>query len=64
VVPDGPAARAGLLAGDVLLSVGGQTVRAQQDLQEVLRKLEPGKPVVVVVLRDGTEVTVTITLGE
>jgi S1-C subfamily serine protease len=30
----------------------------------VLRKLEPGKPVAVVVLREGAEVGVTITLGE
>jgi aminopeptidase YwaD len=64
VLADGPAARAGLQAGDVLLTVGGQTVRTAQDLQEVMRKLEPGKPVAVVVLRDGAEVTVTITLGE
>jgi S1-C subfamily serine protease len=48
----------------VLLSVGGQTVRTPQDLQQVLRKLEPGKPVPVVVLRDGNEVAVTVTLGE
>jgi hypothetical protein len=64
VVPGGPAAAAGLLAGDVLLSVGGQTVRSVKDLHQVLRKLEPGKPVAVVVLRDASEVTVTVTLGE
>jgi hypothetical protein len=64
VVPEGPAAAAGLLAGDVLLTVAGQTVRTVPDLHEVLRKLEPGKPVAVTVLRDGAEVAVTITLGE
>jgi Zn-dependent M28 family amino/carboxypeptidase len=64
VVPGGPAATAGLQAGDVLLSVAGQTVRSQKDLQLVLGRLTPGKPVAVVVLREGNEVTVTVTLGE
>lgn len=64
VAADGPAGAAGIHDGDVLLSVGGQTVRSLKDLQEVLRKLEPGKPVTVVVLRDAAEVTVTVTLGE
>ena len=60
----GPAAKAGLVAGDVILSVAGQAVPGLKDLSEVLRKLEPGKPVPVGVLRDGKEVTVTVTLGE
>lgn len=64
VAPGGPAAQAGLAAGDVLLRVAGQTVRSPKDLQEVLRKLEAGKAVPVTVLRDGAEVTVTLTLGE
>jgi hypothetical protein len=64
VAPGGPAATAGLLPGDVLLSVGGQSVPTRKDLHEVLRKLEPGKPVAVVVLRDGKEVTVSVTPGE
>lgn len=64
VAAGGPAAKAGLQAGDVLLSVAGQTVRSVKDLHEVLRKLEPGKSVAVAVLRDGTEVTVTVVLGE
>jgi hypothetical protein len=64
VTPDGPAARAGMQAGDVIVAIAGQNVRKVQDLQTVLRKLEPGKPIVVVVLRDGTETTVTVTLDE
>ena len=63
VVPGGPAAVAGLLPGDVLLSVAGQTVRTVKDLHQVLGKLEPGKSVAVVVVREGNEVTVTVTLG-
>ncbi len=64
VPPEGPAGRAGLRAGDVLLRVGGQAVAGAKDLPEILRKLEPGRPVAVLVLRDGAEVTVTVTLGE
>lgn len=64
VVPGGPAATAGLQAGDVLLSLAGQSLRTVQDLQEVLRKLEVGKPVAARVLRDGQEVAVDVVLGE
>ena len=64
VVEGGPAARAGLRAGDVIVSVAGQVVRKVQDLQQVLRKLEPGKPIDVVILREGAEVTVPLTLDE
>lgn len=64
VAPGGPAASAGLRAGDVLLSLAGQPVRTLQDLQEVLRRLEPGKPVPVRLLREGQELAVDVVLGE
>ncbi len=64
VVEGGPAARAGLRVGDVLVSVARQVVRKVQDLQQILRKLEPGKPIDVVILREGAEVTVSLTLDE
>ncbi|MFM8980586.1 MAG: M28 family peptidase [Planctomycetia bacterium] len=64
VAPGGPAATAGLQAGDVLLALAGQAVRTLQDLQEVLRKLEPGKAVPLRLLRDGKELAVDVVLGE
>lgn len=64
VAEGGPAAEAGIRGGDVIVSVAGQSVRKLQDLQQVLRRLEPGKPVEVVVRRDGAETKVTVTLAE
>lgn len=42
VEPDSPAARAGLVAGDLLLLAAGRVLRAPADLQEALWALAPG----------------------
>lgn len=52
VVPEGPAWRAGVKAGDVVLAVGDRVVHRRADLAEALITLEPGKPVRVALLRD------------
>jgi hypothetical protein len=64
VVADGPAAEAGVRPGDVIVGLAGQVVRTMEDLLRVLRRLEPGKPVEVVVLRDGERLEVSVVLGE
>ncbi|HTK78509.1 MAG TPA: caspase family protein, partial [Gemmataceae bacterium] len=54
VVPDGPAERAGLRIGDVLLRLNGQPVRAAvQELTRLIGGMEPGTGVTLDVLRDG-----------
>lgn len=53
VQPGGPADRAGVRAGDVLVALATQVVRSPQDLRSVLVRLKAGRPVEVVVLRDG-----------
>jgi S1-C subfamily serine protease len=64
VSPDGPAADAGLRAGDIVVSFDGESVTTQDDLLEAIRSHAPGDIVDVVVVRGtGERVTVSITLG-
>jgi hypothetical protein len=63
VVPGGPAATGGVQDADVIVSIAGQIVRDPQSLRAVLLKLEAGKTVPVVVLRDDREITLKVTLG-
>ena len=64
VEPDGPAAMAGIQAGDVVTAVGEQEVRGSGDLLSALRRYVPGDRVEVTVLRDGAEERVNLRLGE
>jgi membrane-associated protease RseP (regulator of RpoE activity) len=53
VDPRGRAAKSGILAGDVLVSVGGHTMREPSDLGYVERSLSQGEAVSVVLAREG-----------
>jgi len=64
VAPDGPADKAGLQAGDVLVRFGESRIGGLDDMQSALEKHTPGQRVSVVVLRDGEEKTFEVTLGE
>jgi S1-C subfamily serine protease len=58
VVPGGPAARAGLRVGDLLLSAGGGPVTKAQDLQRLMFGEAIGRPLAITVLRNGAMVDV------
>ncbi|HEU0054779.1 MAG TPA: M20/M25/M40 family metallo-hydrolase [Longimicrobium sp.] len=58
-----PAEQAGIRAGDVIVKMGDMDVADLQGLTDALRAHKPGDVVPVTVLRDGREVTVTVTLG-
>ena len=58
VVPGGPAARAGLRSGDLLLSAGGKPVMRAQDLQKLMFSDAIGRPLAITVMRNGALVDV------
>lgn len=58
VLPESPAERAGLRAGDVLLSVGRKSVSNAESLQKLLFSEAIGAPLDISALRDGTELHV------
>jgi S1-C subfamily serine protease len=58
VVSGGPADRAGLRAGDLLLTVAGQPVAVSQDLQRQMFSEAIGRPLSITVMRNGALVDV------
>jgi S1-C subfamily serine protease len=61
---DGPAAKAGVLVGDILVKLGGQDVRDTDDIQAVLESHAVGQAVDAGLLRGGVSKTIAITIGE
>lgn len=62
-VPEGPAAEAGMQAGDVILSFDGHDVADTRGLVRQVGNTEVGKTVRVVVFREGKTQTLRVTLG-
>ena len=61
---DGPARGAGVLEGDVIVSIGGTPVAGADDVGTILAGLSVGQSVDVGVVRtDGTSATLHVTLG-
>jgi serine protease Do len=61
---DGPAAKAGIKAGDVILKVGGDAIADGDDLREALSEAEGGSEVAISVQRDGRPLEVKATLAK
>lgn len=61
--PDGPAARGGLEAGDIILEVNGKDVDRSSALPRLIGRLAPDETVELSLLRDGRTLTERITLG-
>lgn len=60
---EGPAGKAGLKAGDVILKLGGAAIRDGEDLRRELGRMEPGQEVVLTVQRDGKPLDLKVKLG-
>jgi hypothetical protein len=63
VVPDGPAAKAGLKGGDRIVLLGTVEIRNLNDLMFVLQAAKPGEAVKVTVIRDGKRLVLEAVYG-
>jgi Tol biopolymer transport system component len=63
VVPEGPAAKAGLKAGDRIVQIGTIEIRSVNDLMFVLQAAKPGTDVKITFVRDGKQQSATATYG-
>jgi len=63
VVPDSPAAKAGLKANDVVTELGGQRVEGAAQFRRMIREIPPGRTVQLTVWRDGKAQTISAVLG-
>ncbi len=63
VTPGGPAAKAGLRAGDVVTAVDGQKVNSNDELIVAIRARVPGASVSLTYERGGRTATARVTLG-
>ncbi|MEM7243817.1 MAG: PDZ domain-containing protein [Acidobacteriota bacterium] len=63
VDPNGPAKRAGLKEGDVIVGVDGHPLEGPDTLLDRLRELGPGGELPLIVMRDGKDLELTVRLG-
>lgn len=64
VVPDTPAAAAGLAANDIVVGVGDVQIGSAAGLAAAIRDSKPGDELTLQVVRSGETLTITVTLGE
>ena len=57
---DGPADKAGIQGGDIIIKFAGQDIKNIYDYTYALGAIKIGEPVEMIVLREGAEVTITI----
>jgi serine protease Do len=62
--PESPAAKAGILPGDVITSLAGQPASNDRDLIRTVSDMSPGKTIELGLIRQNQKKTVSVTLGE
>ena len=64
IVPDSPAAKAGLEENDVVTEVNGQRVEGTSQFRRMIREIPAGRHIQLTVWRDGRSQTISATLGK
>jgi serine protease Do len=63
VRPDSPAARAGITAGDLLISFNHAAISTSDDLIDLVSSTEPGTEVSIEIFRAGERIVLDVEVG-
>lgn len=61
---DGPAGKADLREHDVILQINGQVVEGKEQLRRVLHEIPAGRPITIILSRDGQQQTVATQMAD
>src|SRR5258707_2013914 len=64
IVPDSPAAKAGLKENDVVTEINGQRIEGAAQFRRMIHEIPAGRTVQLTVWRDGRSQTISATLGK
>ncbi|NMB13442.1 MAG: trypsin-like serine protease, partial [Firmicutes bacterium] len=63
IIPDSPAAKAGLQSYDIVRKVGDKTITSTEDFQQAIQELQPGDSVMFVIMRKGSTNLMPVEIG-
>jgi len=64
IVPESPAAKAGLKESDVITEINGQRIEGTEQFRRMIREIPAGRAAQFTVWRDGHAQTISVTLGK
>jgi S1-C subfamily serine protease len=64
VLADSAAETAGLMEGDIITAIDGESIESARDLTRAIRQLDPGDGITVTVEREGETLELDVELGE
>jgi len=64
IVPDSPAAKAGLKENDVVLEINGQRIEGTEQFRRMIREIPTGRTASLTVWRDGRSQNIKVTIGK